>query len=135
MLEALAQQRASAVARGMHHPVGEPDRPHPGERGGKRGQQHSRSERLVHDARKQNSPDCGAAYCRNRIPDEQSEGHAGDCPDPDPHILQFPRESAQLGAPSIAPRISLIGDMGVHGNPYIGSPVLNPVLNGVETNP
>jgi len=66
---------------------------------------------------------------RKPAPDEQSEGHPGDCPDPDPQILHFPREAAQAWGAVDRSSDQLIGDVGVHGNPIYRVPGVEP---GIE---
>ena len=95
MFEALAQQRASAIAGGVHDPVRQPGRADPADRSRRRRQQQSHSESVVDGTGEHQQADGRAEGCRDRVPDEQSEGHAGQCPAPNPNILAASRQTPQ----------------------------------------
>src|SRR5690242_17065683 len=117
MFEALTQEYPVSVARRVQEPVCQPSRTHPGHRGWKCWQQHRCSERLVGYTHQKQQPESGANQGWNRVSDEQSEGHTGDCPTPNPQSFCPTRNSLQDWPAFDRFPNQLIGNMGMHNYP------------------
>src|SRR6516165_6727768 len=132
MFEALAQERASAVAGGVHDPVCQPSRADPAIAAGTAGSSRAIPKAWYTVPASTNTPmaEPQAAGIGYRTSNPRAMPAIDQ---PQIHKSSLPRDkSRRLGAPSIAPRINWSAISACTLIPHIGSSLPKPVPNGVE---